>query len=420
MPTRSSAIDPPPAGMPVGDAPAAPASGAPDKPDKVAKDFAIWLLREGSRMPGMRVVLGELVQRLLAEGLPLSRVALGELTLHPEARAYALRWRKGDAAVSEEAVGHHVARTDDYLGSPFQALYEGEDEIRRRLDGDAALDFALLRELREQGHTDYLALALSYGSGQRAPLALCTDRPGGFSEDEIARLRTLVPPLGLIAELHAVRRLPRALLETYLGSDAARQVLDGHIQRGDASTLNAVIWYCDLRGFTAMSDRMPPHLLVKVLNDYFEAMAGALVPMGGEILKFIGDGMLAVFRIGPDDRPAEVCEHALNAARLALAAMRRRNRRRRRASKPLLEFSLALHVGEVMYGNIGAPGRLDFTVIGPAVNLTARLEGLAGQHGLPLVTSAAFAAQCPPDNLRSFGHHALRGVAGEQEVFVPA
>jgi adenylate cyclase len=383
-------------------------------------DLNAWLIEDGANQPDMRRVLEGLLHRLHSAGIPISRLNCGEMTLHPEVRAIAYRWAKGDESVQEAEIGHFMAESEGYKANPFRLIYEGEDLIRRSLAPDAELDFPILEELREAGHTDYLALGLRYGTGQRSPVGFCTDRPGGFADLEVRLLQSLVPALRQAAEIHAGRRLTRTLLRTYLGQDAGRQVLDGHVRRGDAQDIDAVIWYSDLRGFTDLSDRLPRDFLIHVLNDYFTVMGEPVLNMAGEILKFIGDGMLAIFRIGSDDDPAEVCERALTAAELALAGMRRLNRRREREDKAALDFGLALHTGEVTYGNIGAPSRLDFTVIGPAVNLAARLEKLAGERGVNLITSADFAAQCPDGRLQSIGAFPLKGFAEPQAAFTLA
>jgi len=384
-------------------------------------DLTRWLVQEGARLGTMPAVLLALTGLLRDAGVPVDRLTSGEPTLHPEARVYAYRWSAGDAYVQEASVQHGIQHTDGYKNSPFRLIYETDTEIvRQKLDQNNTLQIELYNELSDEGYTDYVALPLTYSNGGRAPIALATKAAGGFSDEAVALLKSMMPALSLIAEVHAGRRLTRGLLETYLGRNAGGQVLAGHVERGDVQVINAVIWYCDLRGFTALSDRLPGDFLVHVLNDYFAAMGEAVRAMDGEILKFIGDGMLAIFRIEPDDEQATICEQAMTAAELAMAGMRRLNRRRNREGKPTLESGIALHVGDVMYGNIGTSGRLDFTVIGPAVNLAARLEQLAAERRLPLITSEAFAAIAPDVELTSIGRHQLKGIEAPQEAFTTA
>jgi adenylate cyclase len=385
------------------------------------QDLQHWLINQAATLPGMPEVLWALIGKLHGMDVPVARLACGEPTLHPETKTFGYRWEDGEGGVGTTAIGHGIERTDTYLDNPFRLILEGlETTIRRRLEGDGALDFPVLEELRDAGFTDYLVFALPSSAHRVAPLAWCTRRPGGFREDDIDLLAAILPALGLIAETHARQRLTRVLLDTYLGHDAGRQVLDGHVQLGDVATIRAVLWFCDLRGFTAMSDRLPPEFLIHVLNDYFAAMATPVQSHGGEILKFIGDAMLAIFRIGGGDDAGEVCETALSAAQMAVQDMRRLNRRRGREGKPPLDFGLALHLGDVMYGNIGASNRLDFTVIGPAVNLAARLQTLAGETDHQLVASAAFAKLCPAGSMTSIGRFPLKGIAEAQEAFVSA
>jgi adenylate cyclase len=205
-------------------------------------------------------------------------------------------------------------------------------------------------------------------------------------------------------------------MNTYVGERSGAHVLAGQIQRGSGEDLNAVIWFCDLRGFTRLADRLPRSDLIKLLNDYFEIMCNAVRAEGGEVLKFVGDGMLAIFEMKDAVEAAARAEAALRAARAAIDATRSHNAARRVAGQTEIKFGIALHLGEVSYGNIGAPDRLDFTVIGPAVNHANRLEKLAGELGRPLLASASFAGAAPA-GLQSLGLHRLRGVAEPQEVF---
>jgi adenylate cyclase len=207
-------------------------------------------------------------------------------------------------------------------------------------------------------------------------------------------------------------------MDTYVGHRTGERVLSGAITRGGAQTIRAVIWFCDLRGFTALADTLPRDRLIAMLNDYFEEIVAAVAGQGGEALKFMGDGLLAIFELGENEEASAKCAAALEAARIAGEKISARNLARRAASEPEIKFGLALHLGEVSYGNIGAPNRLDFTVIGPAVNHAARLEKIASELGRPVVTSASFVAAAS-GRFESLGKHHLRGVAEPQEVFSP-
>jgi adenylate cyclase len=264
--------------------------------------------------------------------------------------------------------------------------------------------------------TDYIALPVPLSYGRKNVIMVATDRPGGFHDGELARLRGLLPLLSLVLEVKETKRILRTLLDVYLGHDAGRRVLGGLIKRGDGITLAAALWYCDLRGFTAMAETLPRDATIALLNDYFECMVGPVQQHGGEVLKFIGDAMLAIFPIADDLDRDRACHAALAAAEAALADLAQLNDRRRAAGRATLEIGIALHMGAVTYGNIGGPERLDFTVVGPAVNLVTRLEGLCSELGRPLLASARFASPCG-SKLVSLGRYRLRSFAEEHEVF---
>ncbi|HMA16494.1 MAG TPA: adenylate/guanylate cyclase domain-containing protein, partial [Kiloniellaceae bacterium] len=252
-------------------------------------------------------------------------------------------------------------------------------------------------------------------------LTLASKHPAGFSDLDIATVESAMPLFGLLLELRNAYRTSETLMETYLGPRSGRRVLAGTIRRGDVERINAVLWTCDLRDFTSLSTALPMAAVIELLDDYFEAMAQAIKAQDGEILKFIGDAVLAIFPIeekhGGD--PCRACRASMAAARAALDAARRLSAGREAAGKPPFRCGIALHVGDVMYGNIGAVDRLDFTVVGPAVNLVSRIEALNTRLALPLVFSADFAAHWG-GAARSLGRHDLKGFAAPQEVFTLA
>ena len=266
--------------------------------------------------------------------------------------------------------------------------------IRRRLeDPDCPSDFVILDELRAEGVTDYLIQPLEFSDGQIHAISWTTTRPGGFSDADLAALEAIRRPLARLTEIYALRRVLATLLATYVGRSTGQRILEGRIRRGDIERIHAVILLADLRGFTRLSDTLPGDRVIELLNGWFDALVPAIEAAGGEVLKFIGDGLLAIFPVGAE--PATACGAALaavGAAREALAAFNAGLRARGQAE---LRYGMALHRGEVLYGNIGSATRLDFTTIGPAVNLTARLETLARDLGRDLLVSAAFAAHCP-------------------------
>ncbi len=312
--------------------------------------------------------------------------------------------------------GLYLETDPNYFNSPLAEVMRGGRTLRVRLEAlDGPRDLAFYDEMRGQGMTDYIAQPLSFVNGERHAVTWTTGRPGGFTRREISALKAVRTPLARIAEIYALRRLASTLLDTYVGPNAGQRILAGQIRRGNVETIHAGIWLADLRGFTRLADMLPGDQLVRLLNDYFDALVISVEKHGGEVLKFMGDGLLAIF---PAVAEAEgpVCGEAMAAAREARVRMAEANRLRAEAGEPTLQFGLALHVGDVLYGNIGGPGRLDFTTIGPAVNLAARLETLAGELGRTILVSSAVARHCG-DGLVSLGRFELRGIRAAEEVW---
>ncbi len=394
------------------------ASGESDSPAPLGSDpVAAWLLHDARDLADTRSVIGELCRRLLATGFPLYRLFLSIRTLHPQVATIGYQWRRGESLPSETPREHGIDRQDVYLRSSIKLIHDGSTEIRRRLaDAATPRDFPILDDLRAEGVTDYMLLPLRFSSQRVNAISIATDRAGGFSDGEIARFKNLTPHLALVLEIKETRRIASTLLDTYLGRDAGRRVLGGLIQRGDGTTLAAALWYCDLRSFTATTEMLPRDEIIALLNDYFGCMVGAVHRHGGEVLKFIGDAMLAIFPIADDFDRDRACMAALAAAEDALADLDHLNERRQADGKAILEADIALHAGAVMYGNIGAPDRLDFTVIGTAVNLVTRLERKCTELGQRLLASARFASPCG-SKLVSVGHYRLRGFSQPQEIF---
>ena len=308
--------------------------------------------------------------------------------------------------------------TDTYRRSPVPVVFERALAIRRRLADPACPDdYEILAEMRAEGVTDYLIQPLPFTNGEVHAVSWTTRRPRGFGDDDMAALEAIRPPLARLAEVYALRRIAATLLNTYVGRDAGERILQGRIRRGDIERIDAVILLSDLRDFTAQSNRLPGEAVIGLLNSYFDCLVPPIEAHGGEVLKFVGDGLLGIFPVAAD--PREACRGALAAAAEARAALSEANAERAAHGEPEQRFGLALHLGEVLYGNIGSAGRLDFTTIGPAVNLTARLETLARDLGRDLVASTAFARHSP-EPLHSLGTFRLRGFQMPEEVFAPA
>jgi adenylate cyclase len=373
-----------------------------------------WLIGDARRLPDGRAILTGLCTRLVESGLPLARASFHIRTLHPQLFGIGFYWQRGVDEIRIFRAERGVERTDLFLRSPMRVLFEGAGAVRQRLDlPGVEFAFPLFNELRQQGLTDYVALPITFSDDKIHGTTWSSDRPGGFSSEDLAQIEDLLPLFGLQLEIRYNRRLAVTLLDTYVGHHAGERILEGQITRGSGTTVSAAIWYCDLRGFTALSERLGRDALLACLNDYFDAMAGAVAQNGGEILKFIGDAVLAIFPLEDED----ACQRALRAALDARTAMAALNNRRFERGDEVLGFGIALHAGEVMYGNIGSADRLDFTIIGPAVNLAARLEGLCRTLGRDLLISDRFAYYFLGWELRSLGHHQLAGIARPVEVF---
>ena len=378
-----------------------------------------WMMREGRHSTHMREFGDEMCRRIVAAEIPIWRAFCSVGTLHPQIVMTAYIWRRNTPGALRMTATRAFEREAEFAGSPIAEVKRSGRMIRRRLtDPDCPMDYPVLREFVADGGTDYAAMPMLCSSGEVNSITWLTDHAGGFSEREIAGLASVAEALAIIVELQATRRVARHLMDTYVGHRTGERVLSGAITRGSGEAIRAVIWFCDLRGFTTLADTLPREKVIALLNDYFETMVEVVTAEGGEALKFMGDGMLAIFELEENEDPAPRCGAALRAARAGTEKIAQRNLDRRDAGEPEIHFGLALHMGEVSYGNIGAPNRLDFTVIGPAVNQAARLEKLGHELGRPVVTSASFAG-ASPEKLESLGLHSLRGVAEPQQVFAP-
>jgi adenylate cyclase len=389
-----------------------------------------WLLTEGYARANIADLLRDLCLHAQAGGMPVMRARLVIRTLHPQVVGMGYTWRRGSDVIEEYAPPHTVLTTPEYLDSPFAPIFEDRvGAVRRRLDiPGAQMDFPILQELKDAGATDYVAMPIVFSDGQINAITLACDRPGGFSSAELSSVAALIPVLGRALEVFAMRHTARTLLDTYLGKASGERVLMGRVKRGDGDDIHAVIWFCDLRDSTTLADSMPREAFLSVLNDYFECTAGAVLDHGGEVLRFIGDAVLAIFPIGAPRGVVEpskcashtsACARAMAAVEDARARLRKINEQRAADGRPRLRCGIGLHMGDLMYGNIGVQNRLEFTVIGAAANEAARIEGLCKTLGRPVLASAEF-ARIRPEAWVSVGSHPLRGVRGEREMFALA
>jgi adenylate cyclase len=385
-----------------------------DVTDSLRARLVAWLLGDAPVREGMPVLFTAFCNQLVRTGLPIWRASLGLETLHPEASGFMLVWCEG-TLTREQPQRAGVLASDSYLRSPIRVVDETGQPFRRRLAQEGAGGVPVLEDLLAEDATDYAMLPLPFVDTSRtAVVSFATKAPGGFSEEEMRALDEASRLFSPYAERALLRRIATDLLAAYLGRAAGQRVYDGRVERGDVETLEAAIWFCDLRGFTALAEHLPRREVIGLLNRWFDAVGGAVVAEGGEILKFMGDGFLAVFLV--DGEPHDVCDRALAAAEAAVAASGRLNREFAGEGRALLRFGLALHLGEVEFGNIGTHDRLDFTVMGPAVNHASRMEALTKELQTPVLASADFAGRVSRP-MRRLGRFALRGVRRPQELF---
>jgi adenylate cyclase len=361
-------------------------------------------------------IFAEMCIRLQQAGIPLKRSTLHVLIQHPQWLGARFIWCDGMREAEISRVDFDVRERSEYIGSAANEMQDGAPEVRENLERDPALGrkHLLYDEMRAKGLTDYVAWPLYHTLGKRHLVTFATDRRGGFDDAHIAALKRLLPVLALVSEIRIKNRLARTLLETYVGSHAGELILAGATRRGTGTTVRAAIMICDLRDFTKISDNWPRDDVIDLLNDYFDAMSAPIARHGGEILKFIGDGLLAIFPLSEPNACANLLR-AVTEARQAMVALNERNSATSRAP---LNYGIGVHVGDVMYGNIGSKARLDFTVIGPAVNMASRLEALTKQLGKMVLLSRDFAELVEREfELERVGQHAVRGFSEPIELF---
>ena len=374
-----------------------------------------WLMMETKNERFIDNILVEMCRRLVDEGVPVARATLHIRTLHPQWLGARMLWKTGMSEAELRTFDYGIEDKSQYINSPISDINNGASEARRRLDTivDAETEHALYKELRAEGYTDYVAWPIDHTLGKRQVVSFASDRPGGFDEGHLAYLRDLLPALALVSEIRIKNRLARTLLETYVGPHASEQILAGATTRGSGTTVGAAILICDLRDFTAISDAWPRDDVIDLLNNYFDAMCDPIETYGGEILKFMGDGLLAIFPLSNPD----ACRNLISSMRDAQVAMRDLNAKNTREGRQTLGYGVGIHVGEVMYGNIGSRSRLDFTVIGPAVNIASRIESLTKVVKRPVLLSKAFAGMAGLESkLEKLGLHSVKGLDDPIEI----
>ena len=365
-----------------------------------------WLIGPARQRASPAGIVGGLSERLVDAGIPLLRVRIGQSVANPLISAWGVIWSR-DGGPEGYTVPRGMLVTGSYKGSPFEHVITTRTSFHHSLENlVTGVDHPVLFELAESGSTDYLAIPIGYGDGSLQASAFTTDRPGGFHDSEIKLIESLASAIGAALEPSAMRHSMASLLEVYLGSGPAERIGNGAFRRGQTSEIDAAVLITDLRDSTGLSERLAPDALLERLGAYFEVVVEAVRGQGGDVLKFVGDGVLAVFPADQDGR-REACERAARAVANAFAD----------PAAASMRFVAALHVGPVVYGNIGSPDRLDFTVVGPTVNYLSRLEGIAKSLGRRAVCSKEVAVALPGEQASSLGNRMLKGFAEAQEVF---
>ena len=390
------------------------------EPDILVEQVAAWLMAEALRDTTVATLFEGCCNRLYAAGVALLRAHISYRTLHPLYGGIGMTWWR-DRALEVDSFLRTDEMPDRWVKSPYFYMIERRvPTLRRRLSGDQAqIDFPILEELQSQGATDYLADIVAFDDAGEDGIigSWVTDRDGGFTDREIDALQRIRQYLAVAIKLQTREDIARNVMTTYLGPVAGLRVLEGQIQRGDGEVIRAAIWYSDLRGSTEMAERLSQDDYINVLNQFFDSAGGAVVNAGGEILGFLGDAVLAIFPIAEDETsPQAACRRAVEASKDAHARLDAINIEADR--RPALQFGLGLHFGNVVFGNIGVPERLSFSVIGSVVNEVARIEAMTKELDQPVLASGQF-VEAAGAQWHSLGEHVLRGVSERFEIFAP-
>jgi adenylate cyclase len=383
---------------------------------RAQETISAWFLSDECRAMSLEDVLTQMGERLVALGFSVSRIATSLFTAHPEIHAQELIWTRGGTTVTRNHP-HRLLESAEFLASPVAAVLGGESRIRCRLTEEKErARFPILSELYREGATDYVIRSVRFRDGRILGISYTSDRPGGLLEAEIEGLARLLPLAAMRLELESAVFTMTSLLSVYLGESAAQRVSQGAFRRGTGERIEAAIWFSDLRGFTTMADARPPEEVVATLDAHFDLVSRAISEHGGEILKFIGDAVLAIFPSSEGGVTA-ACRRAVAAAEQALMETERSHTAWAEGKPPVLDVGIGLHVGQVMFGNVGGQDRLDFTVIGAAVNVASRVASCCKGLDAALLFTRDVAAHLEGDRLVTRGQQTLRGVSGDVPLF---
>ncbi|OKL42818.1 adenylate/guanylate cyclase domain-containing protein [Pseudovibrio exalbescens] len=381
----------------------------------LSADIVSWLYERARFYPALSQVVHELVDRLRSAGMDIDRLMVSIPVLHPSLRAKSINWTPATGIELRSYRGSPDLERQ-YLASPLKVVHDTEQAVRVRIgSAPRAGEFDIIKDLRAGGFTDYIALPLVFTEATPGTLSVATRAVDGFVHADIAALETISQPLSMICETHTLKEKAETVLNTYVGARAGAKVLSGDIKRGDGETISAVVGFADLRGFTQLSNHLPSHGIIELLNAYFGAMSEAVERNQGEVLKFIGDEVLAVFPYSTPEEAQSAARRALLTARETMEGIKQANQETC-PTLPALRIGMGLHAGDVFYGNVGGETRLDFTVVGPTVNKASRIAGLSKDLNRDILTSEEFAdiVDC---HAGALGSYYLKGFDEPQPVY---
>ena len=394
--------------------------------DTKANPLVEWVLSEAWEATTSRELTHRFVSRLNECGMNVMQMTVAIRTLHPLLAAIAYRWKRSELEISKFEASYDIFGSDTFKNSPFQPIFDGAGGVRRKIEPVGKNEYAVLDDLSADGATDYVAMPMRFSDGQINAITIATDNESGFTTENLGHIHEVLPILSRLYEVQAKERSAATLMHTFMGKHTGERVLNGQIRRGDGEDMHTVIWFSDLRNSTPLAETMTRAEFLVYLNQFFDGMAGAVVDNGGEILCFIGDAVLAIFPIERNhnnesgrDACSEVemaCERAVNAVKAAQSAIAETNIELLSTGQPEIKYGIGMHIGDLTYGNIGIPERLEFTVIGSAANEAARIEAMTKNLSVPVLISDTFASAYLGE-LVSVGQHQLRGVEGKRELF---